>query len=558
MLQGIHISNFMLFEHVDITVEKSFIVVTGETGAGKSLFLQSLKFLSGGKKPISPPPDQSIPTSVSCTLSLSSLKHIDPELAETLYPILREQSAQTIEIKRTLTPEGKSKMTIAGRHATVTQVKSIMQKFFDINAQHQHLGILEEQSQRTLLDRYGNHIDLSSKTAQNYHHWQTLLNKQKKLQIALANLDDPDYLQAILDDIATLNLDTIDLNDLHQQQQQLQKRQSFLQSCQSLHQKLDCDSQYAILSQIHQAQSSLDEYHHLYPETKDISQLLQDANTLCQEASSTLQTMLDCDYSLDAEKLQSIESQLSAAHDCARKYRTLPENLNDFAETTAQSMEKYQQYKSEITQLSDQISLAEKCYMQSATALSAQRLTTAEQLSSHIISQLPSLNLPHANFHIKVGKNQKQPSEFGTDRIDFLFSGNPGICLTKLADCASGGELARLSLLLSASIPSAYQKTLIFDEADVGVSGKTASLIGKLMQNIAQQHQIICLTHSPQVAACGLQHWHIVKEHQNDRTLTQLHSLDDEAHIQEVARLLSGMDLSAESLASARQLCLQD
>lgn len=558
MLQGIHITNFMLFENVDINVKKSFIVVTGETGAGKSLFLQSLKFLSGGKKPTSPPPNPTIPTSVSCELSLSSLEHIDPELVEKISPILKEQSAQHIEIMRTLTPEGKSKMTIAGKHATVTQVKSIMQTFFDINAQHQHLGILEEHSQRSLLDRYGNHTDLSTKTAQDFDHWQTLLNKQKKLQVALANIDDPDYLQSIIDDVSTLNLDTLDLDDLHQQQQQLQKRQSFLQSCQRLHQKLDCDSQQAILSQIHQAQSSLDEYHDLYPETKNISQLLQDANTLCQEASSTLQTMLDCDYSLDAEKLQSIESQLSAAHDCARKYRTLPENLKEFAETSVQSMEKYQRYKSEIAQLNDQISLAEKCYLLSAAALSEQRVIAAKQLSAHVISQLPNLNLPHASFHIKVGQNQKQPSAFGTDRIDFLFSGNPGISLAKLADCASGGELARLSLLLSASIPSAYQKTLIFDEADVGVSGKTASLIGKLMQKIAKQHQIICLTHSPQVAACGLQHWHIVKKHENDRTLTQLHSLDNEAHIQEVARLLSGMDLSAESIASARQLCLQD
>ena len=170
------------------------------------------------------------------------------------------------------------------------------------------------------------------------------------------------------------------------------------------------------------------------------------------------------------------------------------------------------------------------------------------------MSQLPTLNLPHALFHIKVTPNRQIPSEHGTDNIDFY---SQEILASRFLSLqiAPLEETCQDRFTFNSKHPAQYRKTLIFDEADVGVSGKTANMIGKLMRLIARQHQIICLTHSPQVAACGLQHWHIVKEHRKDQTLTQLHSLSPKDHIREVARLLSGMDVTEESLASARKLC---
>ena len=557
MLLAIHIDNFMLFEKVSIEVSSPFVVVTGETGAGKSLFLQSLRFLSGGKKPSSPPPFQDLPTSVACLIHRDALNYMPAEAAELINSKSSSNANSAIEIRRSLTPQGKSKMTIDGHPANTALVKGIMQAFFEINAQHQHLTVLEERTQRILLDRYTNVNHQLSIVSSTYHNWQSLLARQKKLQIALAGFDDIDYLQSVIEDINQLALHDLDLDGLHQEQKRLHGRQTFLQGCQSLLQRLDGEHEHAIAPQLFQAQHALDDYHDLYPKTSDISQCLRDAATLSQEAVNGLQSVLDYDYSADAERLNQIERQLSATHDCARKYRLQPEALLTFADQCLEQIEKHHQYTQELSGLAQKITDCETEYHHHASELSKQRTTGAEKLTAHILSQLPSLNLPHALFHINVRPNRETPSEHGSDTIEFLFSGNPGIALSRLSDCASGGELARIALLLTASIPAQFRKTLIFDEADVGVSGKTASMIGQLMGQIAHQHQIICLTHSPQVAACGQQHWHIVKQHSHDKTLTKLQSLDKDAHIREVARLLSGMDVSEESLASARKLCEQ-
>ena len=351
MLQGIYIDNFMLFEQVSIDVSSDFVVVTGETGAGKSLFLQSLKFVSGGKKPSAPPPNPDAPTSVSCKIHIDALRHIPQDIADLIQGQLEQTPADAFEIKRSLSPQGKSKMSIAGVTANTAQAKAIMQMFFEINAQHQHLTVLEARTQRTLLDRYADNFDQLKTVAACYQDWQALVMRQKKLQIALAEFEAVDYLQSVLDDIDQLELGDLDLDRLHQEQKILHGRQAFLHNCQALQQQLDGEHDHAVTSQLYQMQHSLDAYHEQYPKTTDISQCLRDACTMAQEATNVLQSLLDSDYSADAERLSQIESQLSATHDCARKYRLQPEALHEFAQKCATQIEKHGQYTQELAEL---------------------------------------------------------------------------------------------------------------------------------------------------------------------------------------------------------------
>ena len=536
-------------------MDQPFVVLTGETGAGKSLFLQAIKFLSGGKKPTSPPPNPDTQTTVSCDFCPSILPHLNQELFADLHHHLQKNRPQSICVQRILNPQGKSKRFIADRPASLAQVKHLMQIFFEINGQHQHLTLLNQHTQRVLLDRFGQYDTLLQLVAAHYQKWQQALTQLKEKQLALAALSDIDHLQTILKDLASLDLENIDLEHLHQRQQKLQSRQSFLQACACAQNQLDGEHPEAVLPQLFDIQRRLSDYHTLYPESNTACQLIADAHTLCQEALSNFQSALTNDYSDDAEQLITIDQQLSAIHDCARKHRVQPEALKTLYVETVVAQETHNTLQSEIQILQQSLHTLENAYQSACAELSQQRITTAKTLSTLIIDQLPKLNLPHALFHIKITPDAHPPCATGTDHIDFLFTGNPGIALSKLDSCASGGEIARLSLLLSANIPSDHARILIFDEADVGVSGKTALLIGKLMQKIARHHQVICLTHSPQVAACGMAHWHIEKKHFSGHTRTQLHVLSADAHVEEVARLLSGLALSTESIASARQLC---
>lgn len=557
MLQKIEINNFMLFQSVSLVLKAPFVVVTGETGAGKSLFIQSLKFLSGGKKPNSAALDPQAATHVTCYFDKNALIHALNTLHLPVPEAIHSHSGPTIAVQRSIAPSGKSKMTIAETTVSTAQVKPLMHAVFSINAQHQHLGILEERQQRETLDRFGQHQTLLAQTERTFKVWKELLDQQKFYHLELAKLDDLEYLESIHSDLEALGLADMDLNDLHTQHKKLQSRQSYLQDCQAAQNYLDGDHDSSIAHQLHRCQSLLEPYSTLYPDSAQINQVLTDACTLAQEAATSLQNTLESDYSADAEKLQTIQQQLSLAHDCARKYRVLPDDLPTLAATTTQSIQQHHNYRHQLQMVTESLQQAEKAFYEAADTLSAARQTTATGLTNTIQAQLASLNLPNAIFSCKVQPQHNQPCASGTDAVHFLFSGNPGLPLEKLAECASGGELARLSLLLAANTPSTHAKVLIFDEADVGVSGKTASLIGKLMHQMALQHQIICLTHSPQVAAFALQHWHIVKQYQAQSTLTEVHQLDHHAHVQEVARLLSGMDVTSESLASAQRLCEQ-
>jgi len=555
MLKRIQITNFALFDQVDIEVERSFVVVTGETGAGKSLFLQSLKFLSGAKKPSTPPPLPELPSEVACTFSRAILGIAAAHIDQAMLASITQDSAENIVIKRSLSPSGKSKVTFAGMPITSAVLKPIMQAVVEINAQHQHLDVLDLKSQTALLDRYGDYPDLLASVSDRYQRWQRLVADQKKWQLSLAELDDIEQLQLIQADLESLNLDDIDFDQLHNKQKRLQGRQTFLHACQTLSSQLDGDQEHAVISQLHQAINTLSEYNTLYPDTQTASQLLDEALTNSREAAAELQHYLDDDYSLDAEQLQTIEKTLSTSYATARKYRIQPEDLKQYYEKVCQQIDTHQHCQTQLASISTELESARQSYQLDASALSEARCRAAQELAACIQSQLPSLNLAHALFHVKISPEQSTPSALGTDLIQFLFTGNPGIPLSPLAQCASGGELARLALLLSSSTPAAHQKVLVFDEADVGVSGKTASLIGQLLAKLSTQHQIICLTHSPQVAACGQQHWHIEKNVNQERTATTLKHLSDAEHIEEVARLLSGMDVTAESLASAEILC---
>jgi DNA repair protein RecN (Recombination protein N) len=554
MITQLTLRNFALFTDISVDINTALTVITGETGAGKSLLMDALHFLLG-KKLTLPHSSESEPVCVTAVCS----RALDPFVFAALGPeqakTHQENPPSCWTITRTLSPQGRSKAIINATTLTTKQLQQITSACIHIHAQHAHLDFCKESHQRHCLDRYGNHTPTLAPVAEAFAAMQSLLQRKNHIEAALLQTRTPEELHSILDDLATLDLAQLDLEDLSQRHRQLQNRQSYLQTCQQSLQALQSSDNTSVPDTLYQTQKSLQGHCTVYPELEPIVSLLAEAETLAQEAAQQLNQIVDCDYSLDQANLQQLDSQLSDIYKIARKYRIEPASLADFHEDIHAQYQKHQALSEELSHLSAAITTAQSAYETACLRLHEQRCHTAEKLAAYVSQQLPSLNLPYARFMISCRSVPEQPRADGTCQIRFHFSANPGQNLAFLGDGASGGELARLALVLQTSCTPAHPTLMVFDEADVGVSGKTASLVGRLLGAMAEKNPVLCITHSPQVAACGNIHWHIVKNQSHNHTETSLQVLDQASHIQEVARLLSGDTITPETLANAEQLC---
>ncbi len=554
MITQLTLRNFALFTDITIDINTALTVITGETGAGKSLLMDALHFLLGKKLTL----PQSSDTEPLCVTAVCS-RALDPfvfaALGDAHTENLQKNPPQFWTITRTLSPQGRSKATINTVTLTTKQLQQITQACIHIHAQHAHLDFCKESQQRHCLDRYGNHAPYLTPVAEAFAEMQSLLQRKNHIESTLLRARAPEELQIILDDLATLDLAQLDLEDLSQRHRQLQNRQSYLQTCQQSLQALQSNDSTSVPDTLYQTQKTLQGHCAVYPELEPIVTLLAEAETLTQEAAQQLNQIVDCDYSLDHANLQQLDAQLSDIYKIARKYRIEPASLAHFHDDIQEQCRKHRELSEELTHLNTVILTAQSTYESACLRLHEQRCHTAEKLSAYVSRELPSLNLPYARFVISCHPVPEQPRADGTCQIRFHFSANPGQNLALLSDGASGGELARLALVLQTSCTPAHPTLMVFDEADVGVSGKTASLVGRLLRTMAEKNPVLCITHSPQVASCGKVHWHIVKTQSQNSTETSLKVLDQASHIQEVARLLSGDTITPETLANAEQLC---
>ncbi len=554
MITQLTLRNFALFTDISVDINTALTVITGETGAGKSLLMDALHFLLG-KKLTLPHSNDTEPVCVTAVCSRALDPFVFAALGSDHAKNLQENPPTSWTITRTLSPQGRSKASINAITLTTKQLQHITSACIHVHAQHAHLDFCKESHQRHCLDRYGNHGPYLTPVAEAFAAMQSLLQRKNQIEATLLQARPLEELQIILDDLATLDLAQLDLEDLNQRHRQLQNRQSYLQTCQQSLQVLQSSESTSVPDSLYQTQKSLQGHCAVYPELEPIVSLLAEAETLAQEAAQQLSQIVDCDYSLDQANLQQLDTQLSDIYKIARKHRIEPASLADFHEAVHEQCQQHHALSEELTNLNAAIITAQSSYESACLRLHEQRCQSAEKLSAYVSQQLPSLNLPYARFVISCRPAPEQPRADGTCQIRFHFSANPGQNLSLLGDGASGGELARLALVLQTSCTPAHPTLMVFDEADVGVSGKTASLVGKLLRAMAEKNPVLCITHSPQVASCGKVHWHIVKNQSQSHTETSLQVLDQSSHIQEVARLLSGDAITPETLANAEQLC---
>jgi DNA repair protein RecN (Recombination protein N) len=550
MLLDLKVSQLALVEHLELSFRDNMTVITGETGAGKSILLTALNLLVGAK--VDPILIRSGAESaeVSATFDISGLSGALLWLSEV--DLTNDDAAQDCVIRRIIFMNGRSKAYINGKPVTQTQLKALGEYLVQMHGQHKHQMLLKPYEQLRLLDAHGQHNDLLIH-CQNLASTHDKLIKQKKMllneQVGLS--DQLSLLRYQFEELEQLDLKPDEFSGLSERHTALaHAEQNALQIEASL-ETLDAQS-----DNVHQVIKQLSGLAGLDQVVKNVITLLEPAAIHLQEATQELAGIKD-KLELDPEVLHQVEERLDQLHKMARKHRVEPDALFTHAENLKEKIASLSQSQENLAVIDRDLADLSTHYKAVADKLSAARQKTAKILSRDISSAIAGLGMQGAMFIVEfeTSAHPDQPQAYGYDAVTFCVSANPGHPPQPLHKVASGGELSRMSLAIQLITAEAeHTPTLIFDEADVGVGGQTAIQVGQALKTLAQKAQVFCVTHLPQVAAFGQQHLLVKKEKGSEKTQSFITELNSAARLAELARMLSGDSNSKQAIANAKAM----
>ena len=551
MLCHLHISNFAIVRALEIDWQRGMSTITGETGAGKSIAIDALSLCLGERADASVVRPGADKADIVASFDVSTLPLAQHWLTEQDLAMGHE-----CIVRRVVSSEGRSRGYINGVQVPAQQLKALGQHLLSIHGQHAHQQLLKQDYQRQLVDAFAANNALLGSTRTAWRNWQQLQREYSELQQSQQQRDAQrqllEYQVAELDNFAPLDNEYPQLEAEHSR---LSHGNTLLSQSQQCLQLLYDDEQQNIYQALSTAAAQLDQLCTLDPALHNISQMLQDALVQTEEASRELRRYAD-KVELDPERLAQIDERLGQWLNLSRKHQVAYEALPALHQQLAAQLSALTGDDKRLLQLADDIQQAEQHYMAQANLLSQQRQQAAKLLSDKISRSMHELSMANARFDIVLSQlSAAQASANGIDAIEFQVSTNPGQPLQALHKVASGGELSRISLAIQVILADKITTpTLIFDEVDVGISGPVAAGVGRLLRQLGESTQIICVTHLPQVASQGHQQLFVEKYTDGQATETRMRQLDDEQRISEIARLLAGENISASALANAREL----
>ena len=553
MLTQLTINNFAIVRQLEIELAKGMSVITGETGAGKSIAIDALGLCLG----------QRIETSMvregQERAEICASFFIEP--TNPAYQWLQEQELQDSDnpsdciLRRVINADGRSKAFINSTPVSASQLKEIGQYLIHINGQHASQLLLKNDYQLQLVDTFAHHYDLLAQMREDYRAWKNLQTQVKTFQQKVAeNEAKKQLLQYQVEELDEFALRPNEYLELEEDQRRLSNSEQLTQLSQSALQLLSENETVSIDSMLYRATQYIDELSELDPRYASVQTMLNDALIQVQEATSEVQHLAS-HIEQDPMLLQEIEQRLGQALQLARKHNVKPEEL----------VEWHQKLKAELTALLDfseseeRLILEEKAAFEkmqhTAKQLHESRSQAAEKLAQQVTDSIKGLAMENAEFFIEVNSDLTKVTANGADNIVFTLRSNLGQQAQPLAKVASGGELSRISLAIQVltSDQSAIP-TLIFDEVDVGISGKTASVVGKLLRQLGDKCQVLCVTHLPQVACHGHHQFNVEKFTVDDKTETKMTALSQEERVSALARLLGGSEITELALANAQEM----
>ena len=553
MLTQLTINNFAIVRQLEIELAKGMSVITGETGAGKSIAIDALGLCLGQRIETSMVREGQERAEICATFFI--------EPTNPAYQWLQEQELQDPDnpsdciLRRVINADGRSKAFINSTPVSASQLKEIGQYLIHINGQHASQLLLKNDYQLQLVDTFAHHHDLLVQMREDYRAWKNLQTQVKTFQQKVAeNEAKKQLLQYQVEELNEFALRPNEYLELEEDQRRLSNSEQLTQLSQSALQLLSENETVSIDSMLYRATQYIDELSELDPRYVSVQTMLNDALIQVQEATSEVQHLAS-HIEQDPMLLQEIEQRLGQALQLARKHNVKPEELVDW----------HQKLKAELTALLDfseseeRLILEEKAAFEkmqhTAKQLHESRCQAAGKLAQQVTHSIKGLAMENAEFFIEVNSDLTKVASNGADNIVFTLRSNLGQQAQPLAKVASGGELSRISLAIQVltSDQSAIP-TLIFDEVDVGISGKTASVVGKLLRQLGDKCQVLCVTHLPQVACHGHHQFNVEKFTVDDKTETKMTALSQEERVPALARLLGGSEITDLALANAQEM----
>lgn len=545
MLTHLTLINFALADHLAIDIEQGFNVLTGETGAGKSLLLDALSACLGERTDTNYVRYGSDKADITAVFTYQDNS---PE-AKWLKEHELDDDSGEIHLRRVIFATGRSKAWVNGRPSSLSELKELGRLLVQLYSQHSQQQLLEPPYPKHWLDRYSNFYAEANDVREAYSTWQRNIRQHQAALDAQATR---------LQRIATLELQIeeleeviqTDYKEIEQEFDRLSHHEHIMQDCSYSLNALD-EAEQNITQEMSSIIRRLESHAGRSEQLSEIYNSLLNAQSEIDDATSNLRQFIDR-QSFDPERMEELNSKLEIFHRLARKYRTQPETLKEEYETWQSELEQLHQLEDPET-LAEQVEKSHQEFLEKAQHLDNIRREAATPLAKQLTEQVKPLALPEAHFEFKF-EPLEQPSSEGLSFIQLLFTANKGIPPQPLARVASGGELSRIALVMQVmNAEKTEAEVLVFDEIDVGISGGTAEVVGRLLADLAQHVQLLCITHQAQVAAQSDQHL-LVKKQQTDPASSTIVQLDENQIISELARMSGGVEINETTLQHAKQL----
>ncbi|WP_136474429.1 DNA repair protein RecN [Pseudomonas sp. DG56-2] len=551
MLVHLSVHNYAIVEHLDLELARGMSVITGETGAGKSIMLDALGLTLGDRADsgvVRPGADKA---DILATFDLIDIPEARTWLAERDL----DHDGPCI-LRRVITAEGRSRGYINGTPCPLGDLKALGELLIDIHSQHEHQSLLKADTHRRLLDEYAGATDLARQVQLAAQRWRQTRQELERL----SNSGDEQRAQQQLlsyqlEELDNLGLGENELEQLEQEHKNLTNAEALFGICRQVIDHCSENDSGNVLSALTASLNRLTAVQNAPKALGEAANMIASAQIQVEEAVGELNRFLD-HFDADPARLQQLEERLDSIYTLARKHRVHPTELATLQQQLMEELEGLNASDESIERLGEELAAFARHYQDKASELSALRGQAAGQLSAAVEQEIQRLGMPGGRFCIELHVNAgDELSPHGLEQVELLVSANPGQPLKGLAKVVSGGELSRISLAIQViTAQTSRIPTLVFDEVDVGIGGPTAEIVGQLLRRLGERGQVLTVTHLPQVAAQGHHHLFVHKVRNSEATHTAVASLGKRERIEEVARMLGGIDLTKESLAHARKM----
>jgi DNA repair protein RecN (Recombination protein N) len=545
MLRTLAIRDFVIVDAIELEFSNGFTVFTGETGAGKSILIDALALALGGRGDASMVREGAAKAEICATFS------INPQSALWLEENDFSDAEQELLLRRVIDNAGRSKAYINGSSATASQLRELGDMLVDIHGQHAHQSLLKADAQRDLLDMQGGLQNQGIAVSTLFKQWRTLSKQREQFESNAKNiLLEKERLEWQVSELEKLQVKPGEWEAISHEHSRLAHAASLLEGAQEAA-DLISESEHPMLSQLTSLHQKLSKLQAFDVALTPVIEALDSARINLQESAYALNDYLGR-VELDPARLREVDARVEVLHATARRFHVAPELLHQEYATLSSQLQQLSGV-SDIAALKAQEEQAQQKYLEQAKKLSHSRAKVAQDLAKAVSSAMQDLSMTGGSFGIAL--NPCEASANGIEQIEFLVAGHAGVQARPLAKVASGGELARISLAISVITSCATATpTLIFDEVDSGIGGGVAEVVGRLLKRLGQDRQVLCVTHLPQVASQANHHFEVSKDNDAGRTVSRIDSLDNKQRVEEIARMLGGIEITATTRKHAREL----